>query len=42
MCGRYVSPRESKIEWFWHIGRRSSQYPFRGLLNAAPACREER
>ena len=35
MCGRYVSPAESEIERFWHIGRHNYD-PFGRLFNVAP------
>jgi putative SOS response-associated peptidase YedK len=36
MCGRYVSPAESEIERFWHIGRHNYD-PFGRLFNVAPS-----
>ena len=35
MCGRYVSPAESEIERFWHIGRHNYD-PFGRRFNVAP------
>jgi len=37
MCGRYVSPEESEIERFWHIGRHNSN-PLGRRFNVSPTA----
>lgn len=36
MCGRYVTPEESEIERYWHIGSRNSGRWIRRGFNVAP------
>ena len=38
MCGRYVTPSESEIERFWHLGRHNTTNPLERRFNVSPTA----
>ena len=38
MCGRYVSPEESAMERYWHIGARTPLTWYRRSFNVTPTA----